>query len=116
MCTYPLPVAFLSWSHTQHSLKELNIPLYVATHTPRRTLPTSVVDLLKQWNAKELYANIEYEVDELRRDMKILELANQEGIKCTFIHDKLLVEPGTLFTQQGKPFAVSMVVWVAHLW
>jgi len=85
------------------------------THTPRRTLPTGVIDLLKQWNAKELYANIEYEVDELRRDMKILELTNREGIKCTFVHDKLLVEPGTLFTQQGKPFAVSAIVKVVSL-
>ncbi|KAF9653387.1 hypothetical protein BDM02DRAFT_3087670 [Thelephora ganbajun] len=90
----------------KRSLKELNIPLYVTTHTPRRNLPTGVIDLLKQWNAKELYANIEYEVDELRRDIRILELAKQEGIRCTFIHDKLVVEPGTLFTQQGKPFAV----------
>ena len=94
----------------QRSLKELNIPLYVTTHTPRRTLPAGVIDLLKQWNVKELYADIEYEVDELRRDTMVLELAKQEGIKCTFIHDKLVVEPGTLFTQQGKPFAVSVAV------
>ena len=67
----------------------------------RRTLFTGVVDLL-------LYVNIEYKVDQRRRDMKILELVNQEGIGCTFIHDKLLVEPGTLFTQQGKPFAVNV--------
>jgi len=40
--------------------------------------------------------------------MKVLELANQEGIKCTFIHSKLLVELGTLFTRQGKPFVVSV--------
>ena len=83
-------------------------------HTPRRTLPTGVIDLLKQWNAKELYANIEYEVDELRRDTRILELANQEGIKCTFTHDKLLVEPGTLFTQQGKHFSVSAFVRIIN--
>ena len=90
--------------------------MYVATHAPRRTLPAGVIDLLKRWNVKELYANIEYEVDELRRDMKVLELANREGIKCTFTHDKLLVEPGTLFTQQGKPFAVSVIVGVANSW
>ena len=58
-----------------------------------------------------MYANIEYEVDELRRDIKILELAKQQGIKCSFVHDKLLVEPGTLFTQQGKPFAVSVTLF-----
>ena len=39
--------------------------------------------------------NIEYEVDELRRDMKIPELASQ-GIECTFIHNKVLVEPETV--------------------
>lgn len=77
-------------------------------------MPAGVIDLLKQWNAKELYANIEYEVDELRRDAKILELANQEGIKCTLVHDKLLVEPGTLFTKQGKPFAVGVIVWLVR--
>jgi len=77
-------------------------------------LPTGVIDLLKRWNVKELYANIEYELDELRRDIKVLELANREGIKCTFIHDKLLVEPGTLSTQQGKPFAVSAAVRTAR--
>ena len=87
----------------------------MTTHTPRRTLLAGVINLLKQWNAKELYANIEYEVDELRRDKKILELANQEGIKCTFTHDKLLVEPGTLFTQQGKPYAVSATANVVSL-
>lgn len=97
----------LSQSIVQRSLKGLNIPLYVTTHALRRTLPAAVVNLLKEWSVKELYANIEYEIDELRRDTKILELAKQEGIRCTFIHDKLLVEPGTIFTQQGKPFAVS---------
>ena len=47
--------------------------------------------------------NIEYEVDELRRGMKIRpELVSQGGIERIFIHGKLLVEPGTLFTQQEK--------------
>jgi deoxyribodipyrimidine photo-lyase len=93
-------------SHNVRSMS-LNIPLYVTTHSPRRTLPTDVINILKRWNIKELYVNIEYEVDELRRDIKILELANQEDIKCTLVHDKLLVEPGTLFTQQARPFSVS---------
>ena len=82
------------WSHAQHSLR--------AEYSP---VSTGVVDLLGQWNTKELYVDIEYEVDELRRDMKIPELENQGGIKCTSIHGKLLVEPGT---QQGKPFTVSV--------
>jgi deoxyribodipyrimidine photo-lyase len=94
----------------------LNIPLYVTTHSSRRTLPTGVINILKQWNVKEIYANIEYEVDELRRDIKVLELAKQEDIKCTLVHDKLLVEPGTLFTQQGKPFSVSAIAGMVNHW
>lgn len=62
--------------------------------------------MLNQWRVKKLYANIEYEVDELRRDTKICELAKDYGIQCNFVHDKLLVEPGMVKTQQGKPYAV----------
>lgn len=56
--------------------------------------------------ATQLFANIEYEVDELRRDLRICELAQDGGINTTFIHDKLVVEPGVLSTKQGKPFTV----------
>ncbi|KAF9782959.1 hypothetical protein BJ322DRAFT_1008706, partial [Thelephora terrestris] len=78
---------------TQRSLKELYIPLYATTHSPRRTLPTGVINILKRWNIKELYADIECEVDNLRRHIKILESAKHEDIKCILVHGKLLVEP-----------------------
>lgn len=64
------------------------------------------MSLLNQWRVKKLYANIEYEVDELRRDIKICQLAKKDGIQCRFVHDKLVVEPGAVLTQQGKPYAV----------
>jgi len=38
---------------------ELNVPLDVTTHSPRRTLPAGIVDLLQKWDAKELYVGIE---------------------------------------------------------
>lgn len=57
-------------------------------------------------NASRLFANIEYEVDELRRDINVCNLANERDILPTFVHDKLVVEPGLLSTKQGKPYAV----------
>ena len=57
-------------------------------------------------NATRLFANIEYEVDELRRDIAVCNVANDRNILPTFVHDKLIVEPGSLSTKQGKPYAV----------
>jgi len=57
-------------------------------------------------NAVRLFANIEYEVDELRRDITVCKLAKDNGILPNFVHDKLIVDPGLLSTKQGKPYAV----------
>ena len=43
----------------------------------RHNLPTGVVYSPEQRNAKELYVNIEYEVDELHRDIGIRESGKQ---------------------------------------
>lgn len=54
----------------------------------------------------QIFGNIEYEVDELRRDIEVAKLCSEDGMLATFVHDKLLVEPGKLHTQQGKQYAV----------
>jgi deoxyribodipyrimidine photo-lyase len=89
------------------SLTSLNIPLHTVTHTPRRTIPSFVLSLLRTFKATHLYANIEYEVDELRRDIKICELAKAQGIKPVFCHDKCIVAPGIIETKEGKTYTVS---------
>lgn len=88
------------------SLAKLDIPLHVTTHAQRRTLPSYVISVLQSVNATRLFANIEYEVDELRRDITVCNLANERDILPTFVHDKLIVEPGILSTKQGKPYSV----------
>ena len=91
---------------SQESLAVLHIPLYTVTHTPRRTLPDRVIALLQMFNAKYIFGNIEYEVDELRRDIKICELARPLGIKPVFRHDKCVIEPGVVTTKEGKTYTV----------
>ena len=91
----------------QVELGKLDIPLYVISHTPRVTLPERVMSILADWKATRLYANIEYEVDELRRDIRIHEIANQDGkVECTFIHDKCIIVPGAVTTKEDKGYTV----------
>jgi deoxyribodipyrimidine photo-lyase len=55
---------------------------------------------------------LEYELDEVRRDLRILELAKDWNVYCDFYEDKLIVPPYKVSTQQGKQFSVSST----HSW
>ena len=93
----------------QESLAEKNIPLFVITHTPRETLPLRVVSLLSEIKADHLFANIEHEVDELRRDITVCDMAKETGVKCTFVHDKCIIVPGTVKTKDDRAYTVRYV-------
>ncbi|KAH8105917.1 DNA photolyase, FAD-binding/Cryptochrome [Cristinia sonorae] len=102
----------------QDSLAQLNIPLYTLTHTPRKTLPERVLSIMTQWKVKNVFANIEYEVDELRRDIRVSELARNGGIQCTFLHDKCVIAPGLVQTKEGRGYSVYspfLRAWLPHL-
>ncbi|KAG8745769.1 hypothetical protein FRC10_007030 [Ceratobasidium sp. 414] len=93
-------------------LDKLNIPLYTASHTPRKTLPDEIIKLVRKWGAARLYANTEYQVDELRRDLQTVHLATLGNIRVEFFSDRCVVEPGALTTKSGNQYAVN---WVATL-
>ncbi|KAF9818336.1 hypothetical protein IEO21_02851 [Rhodonia placenta] len=100
------------------SLAELHVPLYTTTHTPRTNIPSYVLSLLNEWNATRLYANVEYEVDELRRDIKVCELAREKKVACTFVHDKCIIPPGKVLTKGEKGYTVYspfLRAWTPHL-
>ncbi|KAG8727512.1 hypothetical protein FRC12_022451, partial [Ceratobasidium sp. 428] len=92
-------------------LDQLNIPLYTASHTPRKTLPDEIIKLARKWGATRLYANIECEVDELRRDLRIVHLATLSSIRAEFFSDRCVVEPGALATKTGNQYAVYSPWW-----
>lgn len=50
--------------------------------------------------------NIEYEVDELRRDIATVKLGREKGIEVVALHDRLVVPPGRITSQAGKPMSV----------
>jgi deoxyribodipyrimidine photo-lyase len=70
-------------------------------------VPSHVLSLLESFGATQIFANIEYELDELRRDIKLCALAKEKGIKVELFHDRCIVEPGVVKTGQGKTYTVS---------
>ena len=89
----------------------MNIPLYTVSHSPRTQIPVFVVGLLDKWKASHLFANIEYEVDELRRDLAVCKLVNERGkLSCNFVHDKCIVAPGDVRTKDGRGYTVRRMV------
>ncbi|GLB33926.1 putative DNA photolyase [Lyophyllum shimeji] len=93
-------------SKLKGTLADLHIPLHTIIHTPRRTLPSRILTLMADLGSTRLYANMEYEVDELRRDIEICELSKEQGAKMTFVHNKCIVEPGVILTKENKSYAV----------
>jgi deoxyribodipyrimidine photo-lyase len=90
----------------KHDLAHLDIPLHVQVVEPRTDIPSTIVELMNRWDATEIFANIEYEIDELHRDTQLLEPAENARIKATFIHDQCVVEPGII--KSAVTFASSI--------
>ncbi|KAH9482561.1 Deoxyribodipyrimidine photo-lyase [Psilocybe cubensis] len=90
----------------KESFSELHIPFHVVVHTPRKTIPQFIVSFCEEHGSKALYANMEYEVDELRRDIQTSQLAFPKDIRVEFLHDKCIIEPGVIITKQEKAYTV----------
>ncbi|KAI1827205.1 deoxyribodipyrimidine photo-lyase [Xylaria intraflava] len=118
--TAPVRVDFMI--RTLHVLKRdlaaLDIPLYVETVEKRRNIPGRILKLMEEWGANHLFANLEYEVDELRREAKMMRLCADRGLALDVFHDTCVVSPGAILSGTGKPYAVYTPWykrWVAHI-
>jgi deoxyribodipyrimidine photo-lyase len=89
----------------QKELKELNIPLVFVECEDRKKIVSTIIDWFKKQDVSHVFGNIEYEIDELRRDIKLVKEAG-DGIQVSLYHDQTVVEPGTMMTGNGKPMKV----------
>jgi deoxyribodipyrimidine photo-lyase len=102
----------------KEELKSLGIPLYVETVEKRKQLPARILDLCEDWGASHVYANIEYEVDELRREASLTKDCLDKGISFNAFSDTCVVDPGELASGTGNQYAVYSPwfrAWVAFL-
>lgn len=102
----------------KEDLGKLNIPLYVGTVEKRKAIPDRIFELCEKWGARHLFANIEYEVDELRREAKMVTQGIEKGIAVEVVSDTCVVTPGELSSQTGNQYAVYSPwfrAWLAYL-
>ena len=99
-------------------LEDSNIPLYTATIPERKDVPAHVLSKCAEWGAKHVYCSIEYEVDELRREAKLVKMGLEKGVDFTPVHDDVVVPPGDLRSGSGKQYSVYSPwfrAWVKHV-
>jgi deoxyribodipyrimidine photo-lyase len=89
----------------QSELKDLDIPLVFVTAEKRDGIAGAVTKFLKDHGVSHLHANYEYEVDELRRDIKVTDTAGA-AFHTVLYHDQCVMEPGTMTTGSGGPMKV----------
>ncbi|KAF6802230.1 deoxyribodipyrimidine photo-lyase [Colletotrichum sojae] len=102
----------------REDLAKLDIPLYVETVEKRRNIPDRIAELMDRWGASHLFANMEYEVDELRREAKMVRMFAARGLSYEVLHDTCVVPPGRLTSGSGKQYAVYTPwyrAWVRHV-
>jgi deoxyribodipyrimidine photo-lyase len=118
--TAPVRVDFIlrNLQVLKEDLAALDIPLYVETIEKRRNLPKRLVELCKSWGTNHIYCNMEYEVDELRREAGLTRFCLNGGIAFNVVHDTCVVKPGTLKSGSGGQISVYSPwhrKWCAHL-
>ncbi|KAK4210675.1 Deoxyribodipyrimidine photo-lyase [Rhypophila decipiens] len=118
--TAPVRVDFMlrTLGVLKEDLAKLDIPLWVETVEKRKNIPSRIVELMKDWGARHLFANMEYEVDELRREADLVRSFAANGIAVEVVHDTCVVPPGQLKTGTGKQYAVYTPwfrSWIGHV-
>ena len=118
--TAPVRVDFIlrSLAVLKADLAKLDIPLFVETVPMRKTIPDRIIALAEEWGAQHIYANLEYEVDELRREAALTRKCLDKGISFTAEPDTCVVAPGELSSGTGNQYAVYSPwyrAWVAYL-
>ena len=102
----------------KEDLAQLDIPLYVETVAKRKAIPDRIFELCEKWGASHLYTNIEYEVDELRREALMTRAGLESGIAVHAVPDTCVVAPGELSSGTGNQYSVYSPwfrAWVAYL-
>lgn len=99
-------------------LAELDVPLFVECVGERGDVERRLVEVCEEWGVKNVFCNLEYEPDELRRETQLVKLCAEKGINFEPQHDDCVVPPGSLRTGGGRQYAVYTPwyrSWVAHL-
>ena len=94
----------------QKQLHKMHIPLVPLVAEKRAQKGAKILDFVKEHDISHICANFEYEIDELRRDLDLLEMMDKDeigkNVAFDLYHDQVVIEPGTITSGSGGPLKV----------
>ena len=91
----------------KQQLEDKNIPLAIVEPADPSQKSSKVLEFAKDHDVSHIYGNMEYEVDELRRDIRVAkEVQRQKDLSLEILHDQTVVTPGYLTGGAGGPMKV----------
>lgn len=88
------------------SLEALNIPLVILHAEFSKKIPQLLLDFAENNQVNSLYFNQQYEIDEIRRDEKIVTLFRKNKIQVNFYTDQVVIAPGQVLTAAGNFYSI----------
>jgi deoxyribodipyrimidine photo-lyase len=82
-------------------LAELGIPLLIRTAKKPGDIPALVQQVMTDTDCAEAHINLEYEINERKRDRAVGRALEKVGFELIMHHDLTAVPPGAVLTQQG---------------
>jgi deoxyribodipyrimidine photo-lyase len=90
----------------QLELQQLNIPLIILTIQLWKDIPEAMNQICTELNIQTVHANIEFGVNELKRDFELQQLLEKNNIAVELYHDRTLFPVGTIRNTFALPYKV----------
>jgi deoxyribodipyrimidine photo-lyase len=87
-------------------LEALQIPLLIESAPREADVPSIILSLAKKHGCDAVACNIEYEVNESRRDERVRAILAQSGIAFRAHHDQTVIPPAEIRTGEGRFYTV----------
>lgn len=93
-------------SALKNSLEKLNIPLFILTANSFNDLPKALSVLAIKHKISAIYANRQYEFNEISRDNAVALELEKNSISFSLYHDQCAVPPGTISKGDGGSYTI----------
>ncbi|KPQ25068.1 MAG: deoxyribodipyrimidine photo-lyase [Halomonas sp. HL-48] len=93
-------------SAVKEALEGLNIPLLHRDIETFDEAPDTLLAIAREQHIDQLHFNVEYPLNEQRRDQAVRDTFRQAGIEAHGHHDAVAFAPGTLLTGKGDYYGV----------
>jgi deoxyribodipyrimidine photo-lyase len=90
----------------RRELEHMGIPLLIQTVESYSDIPTAILDLMKIHGCTKLDANIEYGLDEQRRDAAVLHTLRSSNMELTLHEDQTIIPCNDFRTGGKNPYRV----------